>query len=386
MYKLTTISRQEVGLTPHHSFSIFLVMILSFNMYIGYFALRPQVVSTALIIWFFIYMREFVQQAKMKYFILLPLFSILIANFHSGVWIILPAFLTMAGIELMYNRAFRIKHAIVITLTLISGILNAGGIKTILFFFTITDGGYNKFIQEWMPVSFSATNPRTILLLCFVAVIPFVIHKSIFRLLFILGILYLGVSSYKENLYMWIFFPFITATVFDRIPLLNKLNFRPSNKLIIGSITFGLMINVFYVFMYPISVNNKAFPVEEMDYILSNYTHGDRPNVLAMYDPSGYIMFKGGNVLADGRQDPFITDASKGIYGWNAFERSVNVKSFNLPAIASYDKPDYIIVPSTKNRESYEAMVRTWELSFGKPVFEGAYGIVYRYKHIGGGI
>jgi hypothetical protein len=95
--------------------------------------------------------------------------------------------------------------------------------------------------------------------------------------------------------------------------------------------------------------------------------------VLAKYGDSGYVMFRGGDILCDGRQDPFITDESKGVFGWTAFERSIKGFSVNLPDVVRYDKPDYVIV--TTNTAS--RLFADWTREFGKPVYKGRYGSVF---------
>ena len=54
---------------------------------------------------------------------------------------------------------------------------------------------------------------------------------------------------------------------------------------------------------------------------------------MAPYGASGYVMFRGGDILCDGRQDPFITEHSVGALGWNAFQRSMYGYGEYLPEI-----------------------------------------------------
>jgi hypothetical protein len=90
-------------------------------------------------------------------------------------------------------------------------------------------------------------------------------------------------------------------------------------------------------------------------------------------------MFRGARVLADGRQDPFITNASLGVYDMNAFERSDRIVTQNLIAVAEFDKPDYIIFPLT--RSIYQDMLKEKaDDYFGEPVFQGKSGYVYKFN------
>jgi hypothetical protein len=118
------------------------------------------------------------------------------------------------------------------------------------------------------------------------------------------------------------------------------------------------------------------YPVEEMNYIMNQTPDGVRPKVLARYGVSGYVMFRGGDILCDGRQDPFITDESKGVFGWTAFERSIYGFNDKLPDIVEYDHPDYVL---TINNVSAKQLNK-WVDRFGAPVFKGHYGNVFLIK------
>lgn len=82
-----------------------------------------------------------------------------------------------------------------------------------------------------------------------------------------------------------------------------------------------------------------------------------------------------GDVLCDGRQDPFVTKDSLGVLGWTAFERSMHGFSEYLPEIVNYDHPDYVI---TSKKVSYK-LLKEWTQKFGQPVFTGTYGSVFSF-------
>ena len=236
-------------------------------------------------------------------------------------------------------------------------------------------------IDEWQPIQFAdwVNSPRTLLLLVFAAVLPSFLHKKQFRYLFMIGILYLGVSSYKQNLFMWLFIPYIAAAFPEDIPILRKIQIKLSKQLIMTCLAIGFTVNILSSFVFPTRIDDKDYPVEEMSYILNQTPDGIRPKVLARYGSSGYVMFRGGDILTDGRQDPFITDESKGVFGWTAFERSMNGFSEYLPDIITYDNPDYVITSSNFSGKVYNNIVNR----YGEPVFTGHYGNVFVIKKDG---
>lgn len=374
LYRLTRISRKEMGLDEHHFVLFLFALAVSAFIYYFYFTTRPQMISSFLIVWFFVFLREYQLKPSAKYIALMTAISLLIANIHAGVWLVIAVFTGMAIIEAVFARTLTRRGLLACLLILAAGFVNVGGISNLLYIFTVTRHHFNLSINEWQPVNFSSpTSPRTILLLLFVTILPFCLHKKLFRFMFMLGILFLGISSYKQNLFMWLFMPYFMGTVIDGIPYVRSLNIRYSGKLVLLGLLIGLSINTFGVFHSPPQVNVYQYPVDEMNYIMHKKPPGIRPKVLAKYGSSGYVMFRGGDVLCDGRQDPFIVDKTKGVFGWTAFERSINGFSVNLPDIVNYDRPDYVIV--TQNQ--FSRLFRGWVSSFGEPVFTGRNGSVF---------
>jgi hypothetical protein len=135
-------------------------------------------------------------------------------------------------------------------------------------------------------------------------------------------------------------------------------------------------VNIAYLFIFPPRIDSLNYPVDEMNYILQQTPQGIRPKILSSYGSSGYVMFRGGDVLCDGRQDPFITQTSLGALGWTAFERSMYGFSEYLPDIVKYDHPDYVIVHKGSSHKLFD----DWVLKFGQPVYKGTYGSVFYFK------
>lgn len=383
LLRLGELSRKELGLPEKHYLLLPFVLLITCWIYYNYFKGRPQMISAFLIVWFFIYLREFQAHTKKRYIAAMILLSCAIANFHAGVWLVIAVFTGMALLETSIERKLDMRRAISYVLVWLAGLANPGGLKSLLFILAVTQKNFNLLINEWQPIQFNKLEnlPILLLLLFFAITLPFALRRKPFRYFFMLGILYLGVSNFKQNLFMWLFIPYFAAIFFEAIPslpkrqTLRKYAWQPSRTMIVLCLVLGLSLNTLYIFLVPPEVDAKNYPVDEMNYILGKTPKGERPRVFSRYGSSGYVMFRGGDVLCDGRQDPFITKASIGPMGWTAFERSMYGFSEYLPEIVKFDHPDYVIVHNGVSGKLY----REWIKDFGQPVYKGRYGSVFSF-------
>ncbi|MEK4106845.1 hypothetical protein NST28_22365 [Paenibacillus sp. FSL R10-2791] len=377
LLRLGKVSRKELGLQEDHVLLLPFVLLISCWIYYNYFKGRPQMISSFMIVWFFVYLREYQMSAQKKYAAAMIALSIAIANFHAGVWLVIAVFTGMALLESLIQKTLNERKIIVFGLIWLVGILNPGGVKSLLFILTVTKKNFNLLINEWQPIRFNSLDnlPILLLLLFFACTLPFALQRKPFRFFLMLGILYLGVSNFKQNLFMWMFIPYFAAVFFDALPEFTKTGILVRQSTLRVLLAVGLLLNIAYLFLVPPVIDAKKYPVDEMDYILQHTPEGTRPKVLAHYGSSGYIMFRGGDVLCDGRQDPFVTKDSLGVLGWTAFERSMHGFSEYLPEIVNYDHPDYVI---TSKKVSYK-LLKEWTQKFGQPVFTGTYGSVFSF-------
>lgn len=157
-------------------------------------------------------------------------------------------------------------------------------------------------------------------------------------------------------------------------------------KIVLPLIVLGLLLNFSTVLLTPYKQPVAKYPVEEMTYILQENTK-NRPKVLSDYGSSGYVMFRGGDVLADGRFDPFILEATKGVHQWTAFERSVNgLRSGYLMDVIQSDRPDFLILSTADSNKTVNSLSEV-ELDEVKrqlhePDFTGSFGQVWDLRRI----
>ncbi|MFC5530247.1 hypothetical protein [Cohnella yongneupensis] len=376
LYRLAAVSRKELRYDEPPALVVAIVIAVAICVYYYYFTSRPQMISSGLIVWFFVFLREYRMSGKVKTVALLILLSVLIANVHAGVWPVVAVFTGMAALEEIAEKRLTKKRLAAFVAVSVSGLFNVGGWRSILYILTVTQHHFNLLINEWKPIQFTSFDnlPRLIALLFFAAILPYSIHKKLFRTFVMLGVLYLGVSNYKQNLFLWLFIPYFAATAVEAVPKLRVMQFRIGQRSFLACAASGLILLTAYASIHPTTINAVKYPVEEMTYVLQQTPAGDRPKVMAHYGSSGYVMYRGGDVLTDGRQDPFITDASRGALGWTAFERSMYGFSDRLPDIVRADKPDYLLARSTESR----TLLDDWAKRYGAPVFKGKYGSVFR--------
>lgn len=358
-----------------HPLLLLFVLLVACWIYYGYFKIRPQMISAGLIVWFVVYLREFQLRAGWKPAAALIALSFLVANIHTGVWLVIAVFAGMALLESLLDRQLNKRRIIAFAGVWLVGLLNPGGLKSLFFILTVTKNDFNMLINEWQPIQFNKLEslPIMLLLLFFVLTLPFAARGKPFRYFLAAGILYLGVANFKQNLFMWLLIPYFAAAALDAVPRLRSWRPQLGMRSVLICLLAGLAVNSAFVFVKLPPVNAKDYPVEEMSYILARSPEGHRPKVLSTYGTSGYVMFRGGDILTDGRQDPFITEASKGTLGWTAFERSMHGFSEYLPEIVAYDKPDYVIVRRDASWKLYDI----WVEAFGEPSFKGTYGSVF---------
>lgn len=385
LFKLNEIAKLENKITNNNVLILFITLLFSEIMFLLYFRNRPQIMSTPIIIWFFIYLRQFQMKKSWSISFILIGLSLLLANVHGGVWLTIIVFFIMAIIESVFKKEFSLQIIITFIMVSLVGLLNFGGVKAITYILTTSGSKFTDWILEWNPIDFSHNYIFFITLLIFIFSSSKAMHKqNIFYFIFTIGILYLGVSNAKQHLYLLLFTPYFVTIAFKDKELKGKWStyINMSTKKMIGSVFIGLLAALIIAINTPYKEPTKEYPVEEMNYILSNFKEG-RPKVLAHYNISGYIMFSGGNILADGRFDPFITDETKDERGWTAIERSSYSFVSELQYVIKEDKPDYVILKHAENNKDdtetvVDILFKKSVESLGKPDFSGEYGDVWK--------
>jgi hypothetical protein len=386
LYRLMEISRKEMDLPRMHPFLVYFVLpLFMLIIYLTYFKIRPQMISAGLVVWFAVWLRRFSMNASVKKAGLLGILSLIIANVHTGVWAVIIVLFMMQVFERVWEKKLNRYDLAALIFIILGGFANAGGWNSLTYFLTLSGSPFTKMIDEWTPISFSSNYIAFIVVILFVLSAMYSLKQRPFRFMLFIGMLYLGLSSYKQFLYLLLFLPYYMAVIVDRFKWLHA--FRTLEpyirlKYVLPLLVTGLLVNFSTAMFTAYSQPVKKFPVEEMNYILQKNNSSGRPKVLSDYGSSGYVMFRGGDVLADGRFDPFILDATKGVHQWTAFERSVNgFRSGYLMDVIRTDRPDYLILQAPDSKKTINSL-STIELDEVKrqlnvPDFTGSFGRVW---------
>lgn len=128
-----------------------------------------------------------------------------------------------------------------------------------MFILTVTKKNFNLLINEWQPIRFNSLEnlPILLLLLFFACTLPFALQRKPFRFFLMLGILYLGVSNFKQNLFMWLFIPYFAAVFFDALPEFTKTGILVRQSTLRGLLAVGLLLNIAYLFLVPPVIDAK---------------------------------------------------------------------------------------------------------------------------------
>lgn len=167
LLQMAKISRRELGFREDHPLLLPFVLLISVWIYYNYFKGRPQMVSSWMIVWFFVYLRRFQMQPVVKPAAAMIVLSFGIANFHAGVWLVIVVFTGMAFLEAWIARKLDKRRLLAFAGVVIAGIPNPGGIKSLLYILTVSRNNFNMLINEWQPIAFGKwdTSAMTLLLL-----------------------------------------------------------------------------------------------------------------------------------------------------------------------------------------------------------------------------
>jgi hypothetical protein len=389
LYRLMEISRRELDLPRMHPFLVYIALpfLMSFIYYI-YFHIRPQMISAGLVVWFAVWLRRFALHADWPKAFALGMISIAIANVHTGVWPVIFVLFIMHIVDGIVMKKLDRYDLAAFVLVIAGGLANYGGWRSLTYFFTVRGSPFTKTISEWQPISFSSDYIAFPIVILFIlcAMASFMKRPlRPFRLLLFVGMMYLGLSSYKQFLFLLLFLPYFMAGSVDRFPRLNLFR-RPEPyvrpKVVLSLLAVSLLVNYAVQWFTEYEPSATKYPVDEMNYIQRSFGSKDRPKVMSSYGTSGYVLFRGGDDLADGRFDPFILDATKGVHQWTAIERSINgFQSAYLMDVIRADKPDFLIVPAPDPKDLPHSLksvgLDEFRRNMRRPDFTGRFGEVW---------
>lgn len=307
LYKLSMLISNKVKL------SLFVTIIVDVIFISSFLTTRPQAFDIILLL-LELYCLEFYIKKNNKYYLLiLPLISLLMINLHASFWIMLFVFLIPYLVQRMFNREFKLKPLIIVTIVMmLFGFVNPYGIEAITYLF----GSYgiesiNIIVNEMNPLTVS--NNLIVYVYMFIIIISYIVNKNkkinIRYTLLVLGTMYLAFSHLKGILYFIIASVLILNYNFKDYFNEQKSNFKVS-KYVNVSIIFLICFITFISFI------NKEYDKEEDNFlydvvnILDKYASKDSI-IYAGYNYGGYIEYFGYKCYIDPRAEVFLKANNK---------------------------------------------------------------------------
>lgn len=319
--------------------------------FFSFFVARPHMISNiflAITIWT---LKDLFYDENSKKLYVLPIISILWANFHGGssslIYLLIVVFLicglfkfNLSKIEAdRIGKKQIIKYILVMFLCIVCLCINPHGVKMLYYPYTnMADGFMQELIAEWHPTNWNNIFDYSYIVLLLVIFFAFLFSKKKIKLLDLVmfGIgTYMGIKSIRFWPYVYIFSTFF---IFDYI---NK---RKYDK---GSLQVLCILGVFFLSFFFMNFNFMFRDVKLVDDEIIKILKDEKPKKLYnYYDFGGYLVYQDIEVFVDGRADLYTNYNLKDYY--NIFSLSKDY----VKLIDKYDF-DYFLVPVDSRIATY---------------------------------
>lgn len=387
--------------TVSKNFFVSVVCSLFSTLYISLFFItsRPHLFTFTIIALELLCLEKYVQTKKLIYLLFLPVFSILLINLHSSMWMMLFVFMAPYFAEALPIKIGKIKQTpccsfiallVCAVVCVACGFINPYGAKAMTYI--LTSFGYEEIsnlIVEMLPVS-AKDSTGWIFFFYIGAMIcsPLLYNNrkltTRYTLLF-LGTLVLSLSTFKSSSYFIIagfmavayaFSDFSFDLVVDNDENKNSGNKKTRILLIVAIIVMLIVTAVALVFTSE-SSSEKAQKVTSYDILdeITEILEQENKDDIILYtgfDYGQYMEFKGYHPYIDGRAELYLKDNNhefdymKEYYdlklGNLYYKEFLNKYNFNYLVVTSGDR---ILYHSLLNDKDYE-VVYTKTTSDGK--------------------
>ena len=313
--------------------SLILTAVTGVALGIGFIVTRAQMIDYVVFAALIYVLELYIKTDKMKYLWWIPVFSLVLINFHASVWWIIFAIMvtyiidSVKGPKILHLQGYRTKPLILMALVAIgAGFLNPYGVEMMTSIF----GGYGGLVKLNLVSELRAFNPmgggNLAFYLMMVGVLVLYIYGKtknvrVRYLMLFFGFLMMGMSSIKglSELLLTMFFPLALVYKDWKMPkLLDKEkigNVKISEAVlmwvgvVVLCVTVGLMVYV------PGRVENRPSEAMEqaLDVIDEGVGNSDKRElrVYAGYNTGGYVEYRGYRAYLDPRGAEFLESVNR---------------------------------------------------------------------------
>lgn len=287
-----------------------LVWIVAFLIFCVFIQARPHLISyifLALTIWF---LYDLFKNEKSKKIYFLPLVTLFWTNFHGGSsnlsYIFCLVFVSIGLFKFKFSKIESeriskkqmLKYLSVGLMCALVICINPHGVKMLLYpYSNITDTVMINFISEWQPTTLSNAShyPYFILIIFIACVLLFSKEKIKFIDLALFGIsVFLGLKSIRFWGYTYILMSYVIF------------NYIPERKVDKGTTRILFMLGVIFlgIFIKNYNLLDKEYKKSFIDKEMVSTIKKESPERLFnMYDLGGELIYDDINVFVDGRAD-----------------------------------------------------------------------------------
>jgi hypothetical protein len=356
--------------------------VVAFAFSTGHFSARPQIFVDSLMILWAAGLVKAVEDKTSPPLVLLPV-MVLWANIHASFTFGLTLVIALAAeAVLSSSSSVRIRTAknwaIFFVLAAAGACLTPYGYEPILHTFEVFRGNEAlPYIEEWRPATFQGLgiNELTLLGLLFLA-LHYGVRISAWRLLIVLGLVYLMMSHVRLMSHFALLTPILLATPLSRqFPFLRLSSqiaqdpgffsgmeriARRGTYAACGLVLFGIVGDA----VWGGEVPPKAYiaPAGAVDYIYREHLTG---NIYNPYNFGGYLIFRRIKTFVDGRTEQLFVD---GFTTRHSDAVNKHPRTF-LAFLAEYNVTIALVVPDSIEAQELTAS-DAWEKVYSDEVSE----------------
>ncbi|MCX7745527.1 MAG: hypothetical protein N2645_01365 [Clostridia bacterium] len=347
--------------------SFYYTLIQYSSISVSYFVLRPQMFS-ALIFALEIYVLEmFIRGRSKKIIYLLPLFVVLLVNFHAGTYPFFFVIITPYLADLLFkirigrvrserystNPQSLVKPLLFSTaVSLFSGLLNPYGLKVLKYFTLLFTSTHTQNIGEWQTSNFKAADGIGIFLFIFIPAVILICSRKPINLrsvLFLVGMNYMVLTAVRYFLLYLIIVGFVIVEHIDGLKPISPSNlFKKVHKFYTAKTALILILMLYcsafyFSFLHERKITDfSRFPVKSVEYIKNNLDYKNI-RIFNEYNYGSYMMFHGIRVFVDSRADLYVREYNKGCTVLSDFMNLTYGKVYHMDIFNKY-KLDYCLI------------------------------------------